>query len=496
MPIPGPQGIQGPTGITGPAGAGAPGRDGDDGTDGVGSGGTAGYGTIGTIAKWIQNSQIGDSVLLESAGFIGIGATPAQIFHTTSAVNANSIILAQNTNAAGNAASAAVRAQGDTAVATMSGHGTGKTTTRYGVTTGGYGEFLVSAGNGMLFGTSIAGPIIVGTNNVERARWLSTGQLGLGIVTPGFDVEIQQTGGNPGCNVAAVSGSNFRATRGFGVNAAVTAGWIMGQSFGANTTRDFYMYDLVNSRQALGIGASAGAWIITGQGTSALPHKFTTGATGRQQLFIEQTADGATMIADVRIGANSSNVYLQAFPPSFGSSGSAQASGARLYADSSAGLYIEANAGPINFWANGAQAARLFSSGGFSIGNTTDIAMSGLLTTRLGGGYVTGTLAAGNNNNVDPGAALFFVITNAGAGSTATLTGLTGGWTGRLLWLINESANGVADDITVSLHDTNSSAANRMDTIPGIGSTAPSVTLTSRGRILFFYDGSTWCILD
>lgn len=60
------------------------------------------------------------------------------------------------------------------------------TGTRYGLTLGGWAE-VVAAGTGLLglaLGTNTADPVVFGTNNLERMRILSTGEVGIGTATP------------------------------------------------------------------------------------------------------------------------------------------------------------------------------------------------------------------------------------------------------------------------------------------------------------------------
>ncbi len=77
----------------------------------------------------------------------------------------------------------------------------------------------------------------------------SGGNVGIATTTPAFRLEVLQgsTGSTvyPGINIAEQNTTNRRATLGFGVNGTIAnTGWIMGQSFGNNSTKDFYLIDL------------------------------------------------------------------------------------------------------------------------------------------------------------------------------------------------------------------------------------------------------------
>lgn len=105
---------------------------------------------------------------VQTSGNIGAGAAPSgttgELFTATSSGDVPAQIKSSNTNASGTTARASIVASADTAVMNVNAHGTGRTTSRFGVAIGGYAELLASAGNGLLFGTNGATPILVGTN--------------------------------------------------------------------------------------------------------------------------------------------------------------------------------------------------------------------------------------------------------------------------------------------------------------------------------------------
>lgn len=70
----------------------------------------------------------------------------------------------------------------------MGAHGINQTTIRYGITLGGWGEigqFNTSGNtNGLIIGTNPAVPLVFGTNNLERLRLTSAGNVGISSTSP------------------------------------------------------------------------------------------------------------------------------------------------------------------------------------------------------------------------------------------------------------------------------------------------------------------------
>jgi hypothetical protein len=267
---------------------------------------------------------------------LGVGISPAVQLHVSKVQDAATTGIVSNTN---NSVSSQAFWQSTSDVATISmrAHATLRVATRYGITLGGYSEIL-GGGNGLLMGVTTATPIVFGTNNLERMRILSTGEVGIGGtptqklevfagttqlnntagatqlvlkdttntksafinanndtlqfygngpttervrfdlangrvgigITPNFILDVQQTGSNPGINIDAVSGANFRSTIGFGVDSGVTVGWVAGQGFGSTTTRDFYILDVaanltriyIDTTGKVGIGTTSPAQLL------------------------------------------------------------------------------------------------------------------------------------------------------------------------------------------------------------------------------------------
>lgn len=75
---------------------------------------------------------------------------------------------------------------------------------------------------------------------VREPLRLSRGRLGVQIgATPTYTVEVQQPDLWPAINIRSVSTNTARASIGLGLNTSGKTGWVVGQSLGYNTTRDF-----------------------------------------------------------------------------------------------------------------------------------------------------------------------------------------------------------------------------------------------------------------
>lgn len=104
-----------------------------------------------------------------------------ETFTTQDAVTANRV---RNLNDAGLSAQARFEALGSTAQIIMSAHGAGRTAQRYGTALGNYSEIGVLNGAGLMIGTTtVAAPIIFGTNSTERMRIASTGEVTIGTIS-------------------------------------------------------------------------------------------------------------------------------------------------------------------------------------------------------------------------------------------------------------------------------------------------------------------------
>jgi hypothetical protein len=99
-----------------------------------------------------------------------------------------------------------------------------------------------------------------------------TGYVGIGTATPNYSLEVSNpTRVFPAINVmTSAHPTSERATIGFGLNAAVTQGWVFGQDRAADGTRDMYLFDVSNNRDVMYWGTNGNVGI----GTTAPGFKF------------------------------------------------------------------------------------------------------------------------------------------------------------------------------------------------------------------------------
>ena len=118
-----------------------------------------------------------------------------------------------------------------------------------------------------------AGDIRFFFDGLFNVVFADSGMVGIGTTTPSYRLDVQQgsAGTLPGINIVETNTTSRRATMGFGLNSGATTGWIIGQSSGNNTTKDFYLYDataglnrlVINTSGNIGIGTSTPAGKLT-----------------------------------------------------------------------------------------------------------------------------------------------------------------------------------------------------------------------------------------
>ena len=110
------------------------------------------------------------SIDIAASGNVGVGtASPSQRMHVFQTVDANSIVLSENSSNT-TSSNAAFQTKSDTAIMSFQSHATARTISRFGVTLGGWDEMLASAGNGLAIGTLGATNLILGTNSANRLQ--------------------------------------------------------------------------------------------------------------------------------------------------------------------------------------------------------------------------------------------------------------------------------------------------------------------------------------
>jgi hypothetical protein len=143
-------------------------------------------------APWVSDNTNG--VYTTDCPKAGVGtATPAAKLHVVDGTDSQSFILSENTSG-GLAAAGVLRAKSNVAQVNFQSHGSARTISRFGVTLGGWNEFLGTTGNGLAIGTNVgAGPLVLGTANTARINILTDGKIGIGTATPTAELEVVGT---------------------------------------------------------------------------------------------------------------------------------------------------------------------------------------------------------------------------------------------------------------------------------------------------------------
>lgn len=152
-------------------------------------------GDSGTSAFRIFNSSNAGLFSINGAGDVIVGGgTSAQYggadrFYVFENADTGTAITVDNPNA-GTTAAGMFRAQSDAASVNVMSHGASRTIQRFGVTLGGWSEIFHWRGNGMIVGTSINAPLILGTNNQNRVHIKGDGNVGIGTNNPNALLDV------------------------------------------------------------------------------------------------------------------------------------------------------------------------------------------------------------------------------------------------------------------------------------------------------------------
>lgn len=133
-----------------------------------------------------------DRLHITPNGAVGIGtATPTDVnansHLTVSGIGTQDIIASTTDNTSTSAA--ILEAYSDSSRTFFGAHGSNQTTSRFGITLGGWGEIAnmnssASTTNGLIIGVIANKPLVFGTNSLEKGRFNATGEFGLGTTTP------------------------------------------------------------------------------------------------------------------------------------------------------------------------------------------------------------------------------------------------------------------------------------------------------------------------
>jgi hypothetical protein len=107
------------------------------------------------------------------------------------------------------------------------------------------------------------------------------------------------------------------------------------------------------------------------------------------------------------------------------------------------------------------------------------LTINGTLNGPIAAATITPALTAGNNNDFAPTGFANAIVLLVGAVGTASLTGMTAGVHGRMVYVINTGG----PTLTITHQDSNSSASNRF-----LSPTAANIVLTSNQGTLWMYD--------
>lgn len=186
---------------------------------------------------------------VQTSGNGGFGAAPSitagEMVVATDNFNGSTVIRSSNPDATDTSSIALLEAKASTGIVRLQAHGAGRTATRYGVTLANYAGAELTAGSGLLLGTTISAPIIMGTNGT---RALTVDASSQAVSLRGTQTNDSATAGDRGelstGTVAANATSLSTGTTvnvGTNTNITLTAGdWdcsgVVNFTFGATTS--------------------------------------------------------------------------------------------------------------------------------------------------------------------------------------------------------------------------------------------------------------------
>lgn len=144
---------------------------------------------VPAFAQWVACA---DNSVTCTTQNVGIGTTsPTNKLHVMDTTDALTFFVVENTSSTGTSAAAVLRAKSNTAQVNFQAHGSARTISRFGLTLGGWNEFLAVNGNGLIIGTNAgAGPLVLGTASTARITVLADGNTGIGTATPSSKLDV------------------------------------------------------------------------------------------------------------------------------------------------------------------------------------------------------------------------------------------------------------------------------------------------------------------
>jgi hypothetical protein len=128
-----------------------------------------------------------------NTGLFGVGTiAPVEKYDFSSNSNTQDALRVRNNNTGTNAV-AILRVASDAATVNFQAHGSGRTLTRFGVTMGGWGEFLAVSGSGFAIGTFTTAPLILGVNSAMVMQLPTTLRVGINIAAPTHKLHLNAT---------------------------------------------------------------------------------------------------------------------------------------------------------------------------------------------------------------------------------------------------------------------------------------------------------------
>jgi hypothetical protein len=259
-------------------------------------------------APWSSDNTNG--VFTTVCAQLGVGTgTPASgtVVHAFSNVNANSLLMIENSNS-GLTANAALRAKSDVAQVNFQSHGSTRTISRFGVALGGWNEFLGTTGNGLAIGTNVgAGPLILGTANTARINILTDGKIGIGTATP--TVALDVNGAIKATSIVGAVYQDFAEWVPASVDMAPGTVVTLIADHNNEVTPSTTAYDT-----AVAGVVSAQPGIILGEGSAS---KEMIATTGRVKVHVT-AANGAIRVGDLLVTSDKPGVAMRSQPLDLG----------------------------------------------------------------------------------------------------------------------------------------------------------------------------------